>query len=350
MIIMLLILPLSRNLAAWFIRHIGIRFFVILCYFVVVYVVYNFLQFPLAFISGFVIEHKYGFSTQHFAAWFLDWVKSLLIGLVLGGLVVEVIYFITYLAPHWWWLLLSLIMVFFNVVLVNLFPVLILPLFYKTSPITREGVADKINKLCTSAGMSVRSIESIDLSSRSTKANAAVVGLGNTKRILLGDTLLTGYSEDEIIAVLAHEITHYVEHHVWWLIVWQSMITLMLFLLFYIVHPWLYHVAGFTTVADVASFPLFILIFSVLSLLLRPIGSAISRHYERAADQGALDLVRKPAAFISVMAKFCNQQLTVAYPHPLIEWYTYAHPSPGRRIDFAEVWQEHTAEEVRKSS
>lgn len=231
-------------------------------------------------------------------------------------------------------------MIIFTVILTNLFPVLILPMFYKTAPLENENLKNQITDVGKKAGINLAGIFSINLSSKSTKANAAVVGLGNTKRILIGDNLLAHYTEDEIVATLAHEITHYKKHHIWWLIFGQAIITLVMFYIFYRIHFYFYNLLGFAKVSDISAFPLLAIIFAVISFIVEPLGSALSRHYERAADLGALDLTKNPGAFIRLIAKLCNEQLAIAYPNPLIEWYRYSHPSPGKRIRFAEMWQE----------
>jgi STE24 endopeptidase len=267
-------------------------------------------------------------------------VKSSVVSFVLGVIIFEVLYLITHISINLWWFWLSLIMIFFNVILANLFPILILPLFYKTAPVENDDLKEKISTLCNRAQIRIKGIFTINLSSKTTKANAAVVGLGNTKRILIGDTLLQNYSEDEILSVCAHETIHYREHHIWWSILWQSSITLIMFYVFYTIYPFLYGLVGFEKISDIAAFPLFITIFTVLSLIIKPLTSALSQYYERRADKGALDLTRTPDVFINFMAKVCNKQLVIAYPHPIIEWYMYSHPSPGNRIKCAENWCE----------
>jgi STE24 endopeptidase len=339
-VFILLYFDLSRSIVAWLEGITPIRFFLVLLYFALIYSCYSIITLPLSYIGGFVIEHRYGFSKQTTAGWFLDWVKSFGVSFILGGIIFQFIYGITYASPHLWWLWLSLAMIIFNVILANLFPVLIVPLFYKTTPVEDQNLLERIRALCEKARIQVRGIYSIDLSSKSTKANAAVVGLGNTKRILLGDTFVADYTENEIVSVLAHEVTHYQEHHIWWLVLWQSIITVIMFYVFHLMYPALYEFAGFTHLHDVAAFPLFVLIFTVISLVLNPVGAGISRYFERRADRGALELTGDPETFISVMANFCNRQLSVAYPHPLIEWYKYSHPSPGKRIGFAERWRD----------
>lgn len=338
-IVALLWFDISKNFVVFIDAITNARFLIILIYFTIFYMIYALITMPLAYLDGFVIEHKYGFSTQDFKAWLKDWVKSFFVSFILGAIVFEIIYLVTNISPTLWWLWLSVIMIIFSVIFANLFPVLILPLFYKTSPIENEDLRSKIEDICKQTKISVRGIFSINLSSKSTKANAAVVGLGNTKRILIGDTLIADYTEDEILCVLAHEITHYRERHMWWLILWQSCTTIVMFYVFYLIYPYIYGLVGFGKVSDIAAFPLFGAIFAVLAFVLKPLGSAISRYYERRADKGALNLTKDPESFIGLMAKFCNKQLSIAYPNPFIEWYKYSHPSPGNRIKSAETWE-----------
>ena len=334
-----LFLGVSRDLATFAGNVVSARMVVILIYFTVMYVSYSVIAFPFVYWSGFVIEHRFDFSRQTFRQWIVDWVKSFFVGFILGGIVFEVIYLVTHASAHLWWLWLALFMIIFSVILANLFPVLILPLFYKTSPLDDTELKQRIQALCKRVNIPIQGVFSINLSSKSTKANAAVAGLGNTKRILLGDTLLADYSQDETISVLAHEITHFAEHHMWWLVGIQSVVTLVLFYVLNRVYPMLYGLAGFEHVREIAAFPVFALAFAGLSYVAKPLSAGVSRYFERRADRGALDSTGDADSFISVMAKFCNKQLMIAYPHPLIEWYKYSHPSPGNRIRFAENWQ-----------
>ena len=336
----LLYFDISRRFVQFVIGYSGSRVILIIVYFSMLYIVYSLLTFPFAYLEGYAIEHKYGFSTQTKKAWFYDWVKSVLVSYVLGAIVFCIIYIIIPAAPALWWLWLSLIMVGISIVLANIFPVMILPLFYKTTSLEDDGLKQEIIDLCNRANLKVRGIFRIDLSSKTTKANAAVVGLGNTKRILLGDTLLAKYRKEEILSALAHEIVHYRDHHTWWLILWQSTMTFIMFYLFYKIQPFVYAWFGFEHVSEIAAFPLFVILFSLLAYLFRPVGSALSRSYERKADRGALELTRDPDSFIGLIARLCNEQLSIAYPHALVEWYKYSHPSPGKRIAFADRWRQ----------
>ena len=339
-LLILLQFDISRQFVEFSSQYVGSRILLILIYFSALYIVYSLLTLPFAYVEGYSIEHKYGFSTQNRRDWFLDWLKSFVVTYVIGLIVFELIYLIMPVAPTLWWLWLSLIMVGFSVVLANLFPVVILPLFYKSTPLDDDELKERITGLCDKAHIRIRGIFSINLSSKTTKANAAVTGLGNTKRILLGDTLIAKYTTSETLSALAHEIVHYREHHTWWLILWQSMITIFMFYLFHRIQPFVYDWFGFEHVSDIAAFPLFALLFTALSYLFRPLGSALSRFYERRADKGALQLTENPDAFLHLIAKLCNEQLSIAYPNPIVEWYKYSHPSPGKRIAFAETWKQ----------
>ena len=334
----ILLFDFSKNFAEFLSVHIGAKPLLIAVYFSALYFVLSLLTLPFGYAEGYAIEHKYGFSTQNRRAWFIDWLKSFLVTYVIGLLVFEVIYLLIPVAPTLWWLWLSMIMIGFSIILTSVFPVVILPLFYKSSPIQDDELIQEITQLSGCAGVGIRGVYSIDLSSKTTKANAAVVGLGNTKRILIGDTLLSKYERNEVLSAVAHEIVHYSEHHMWWLMLWQSIITLLMFYVFYRIQPVVYVWFGFGSASDIAAFPVFAIIFFVISYIFRPAGAALSRYYERRADSGALTLTGDTSAFVNLIAKFCNEQLSIAFPNRFIEWYKYSHPSPGKRIEFAERW------------
>jgi len=339
-LLVLLQFDISQEFVRFIKQYVESRMLLIVIYFSALYIIYSVLTFSFVYLEGYTLEHRYGFSKQNHRDWFIDWVKSFFVTYIIGLIVFSVIYLVIPAAPAWWWLWLALIMIGFSIVLANIFPVIILPLFYKTKILDDEDLKKEIVELCNQADLKVRGIFSIDLSSKTTKANAAVSGLGNTKRILVGDTLLSKYAKDEILSALAHEIVHYREHHIWWLILWQSMITIVMFYLFHQIQPFVYNWFGFEQASEIAALPLFVLLFSALSYLFRPLGSALSRFYERRADNGALQLTEDADAFIQLIARLCNEQLSIAYPNPIVEWYKYSHPSPGRRIAFAEKWKQ----------
>ncbi|MFB0545932.1 MAG: M48 family metalloprotease, partial [Anaerolineae bacterium] len=183
---------------------------IVALYFAALFTLYSFLTLPLSYYSGFVLPHRYGLSTQTLRAWLWDQVKGGLLGLVLGTLVMEVIYYLLRAFPNHWWLLTGAFILFFTVVLSNLTPILIVPLFFKLTPASDEELVERLTRLAQRAGTQVQGVFTMDLSSKTKAANAALMGLGNTRRVVLGDTLYERYTPDEIGAILAHELGHHV--------------------------------------------------------------------------------------------------------------------------------------------
>jgi STE24 endopeptidase len=178
------------------------------------------------------------------------------------------------------------------------------------------------------------------LGEKTTKANAALTGIGNTRRILIADTMLAHYSEDEIEVVLAHELAHHVHGDIWTGIVYETALTLVGF---YAAHRLLVAAApslGLTGVADPAGLPLLVLAAGGVSLVLMPVALAISRGHERRADRFALDLTGNPAAFIGAMRRLGAQNLAEERPPRIVQWLFYSHPPLAERLDAAAHWHE----------
>src|SRR5437764_11039878 len=233
---------------------------------------------------GFRLEHRFQLSNQKLRAWIWDEFKGFLVGVILASIVTELLYFIVREAPQHWWLLAWAAFLGLFVLLAQLAPVILFPIFYKFEPLADEGLKARLVKLSERAGTRVRGVYKWHLSEKSKKANAALTGLGNTRRIILADTLLADYSADEIEAVLAHELGHHVHRHIAKGIVVQAAVTFLGFwaansALQYAVHRW--HM--FETLSDFANLPLVALIFVLLSFVIMPALNAFSRHNERQA-------------------------------------------------------------------
>ncbi|HAH01187.1 MAG TPA: hypothetical protein DCL75_20595, partial [Ktedonobacter sp.] len=198
----------------------------VLVYFLVFMLAYEIITAPLAYFGGFVLPHRYGLSTMTLKSWLIDLCKGLVLGLILEALAVELIYLLLATQPQIWWLWVAVILLFFMVVMANLAPVLILPLFYKFTPLPEGELTRRLLALVERAHTRVSGVFTMHLSSKTTAANAALMGLGNTRRIVLGDTMLDRYTPDEIEVVLAHELGHHVHHDIWKLILSQAVLTL----------------------------------------------------------------------------------------------------------------------------
>ena len=300
---------------------------------------YMLLTAPLTYYSGFVLPHRYQQSTQNLKDWLLDQVKGLLIGGLLGLVVLEVIYALLGAAPQTWWLWTGLVMLAFTVLLSNLAPVLIFPLFYKYKPLEDEDLVERLTRLANRAGARVKGVYVFDMSSKTVAANAALMGLGNTRRIVLGDTLTEKFTAGEIETILAHELGHHVHKDLPLGIVVQSLITLGGFFLAHLIMLWGIAAFGYTGPADPATFPLLMLALAIFSLVTMPLGNAWSRWRERLADRYALETTGKPRAFISAMTRLANQNLADADPPAWVEFLLHSHPSINKRVAVAKTFE-----------
>jgi STE24 endopeptidase len=297
---------------------------------------YGVLMSPLEYYSGFVLPHKYEQSTQTLKAWLLDQLKGLLVSGVLGLIILEIIYGLLGTAAEWWWLCAAGVMLIFTVILSNLAPVIIFPLFYKYKPLENEELVSRLTRLAEQAGTRVKGVYAFDLSSKTVAANAALMGLGNTRRIILGDTLLQNFSADEIETVLAHELGHHVHKDIITGIIVQSGLTLAGFWLADYVMHWGIAVWDYTGLTDPAALPLLMVAMSVFGLVTMPLGNAWSRWREVKADAYALQTTTKPQAFISAMTRLANQNLADAEPPAWVEFLLHSHPSISKRVAMAE--------------
>ncbi|MEJ2709567.1 MAG: M48 family metallopeptidase [Anaerolineales bacterium] len=302
---------------------------------------YFLLGLPLSYYEGFVLPHRYDLSTQNLQGWILDQLKGILVGGLLGGLVLEIIYAVLRIAPDTWWLWAAAILLVFNVILANLAPVLLMPLFFKFEPLGEEyaELKERLIRLAEDAGAHVRGVYKFDMSRRTKAANAALTGLGNTRRIILGDTLLDEFSNDEIETVLAHELGHHVNKDIPIGIAVESVTTLLGLYLASLVLEWGVGLFGFNGPADIAGLPLFILVIGLYSLITMPLSNAFSRWRERRADRYALQTTHKPEAFASAMTRLANQNLADADPEPWVEVLLYSHPALSKRIAMAHQFE-----------
>ncbi|MEA3351608.1 MAG: M48 family metallopeptidase [Chloroflexota bacterium] len=292
---------------------------------------------PLSYYTGYIIPHRYEMSNQTIRGWLEDQVKSLLISIILGGLLLEIIYAVLRAAPETWWLWVGGIMLLFNVVLANLAPVLIFPLFYDFSPLGEEhaDLAARLVQLAEQAGTHIKGVFKFDMSRRSKAANAGLTGLGSTRRIILGDTLLDEFSADEIETILAHELGHHVNKDIPIGMAIQTALTLGGLYLASLVLDWGVGYFGFYSVADIAALPLFGLVMGAYGLVTMPLGNGYSRWRERLADAYALKVTGKGEAYASALTRLADQNLADADPELWIEWLLHSHPALSKRIAMA---------------
>jgi len=288
---------------------------------------------------GFRLEHHFHLSNQRRLSWAWDELKGWLVGLVLATIVAEVLYFIIRQSPEHWWLIAWGVFLLLFVLFAQIAPVVLFPIFYKFEPLHNDDLKERLTRLGEQAGTRVRGVYKWNLSEKSKKANAALTGLGATRRIILADTLLDNYSPDEIEAVLAHELGHHVHRHILKSIFVQAGITLFGFWATNQVLHWAIDRHGvFETLSDFANLPLLVLVATVLSLILMPALNAYSRYNERQADRYAFKSIATVDPFITSMNKLASQNLAERTPSKWVELLFHSHPAISKRVEAAEAW------------
>jgi STE24 endopeptidase len=258
-------------------------------------------------------------------------------------IVLEIIYAVLRVTPTLWWLWAAVILLVFNVILANIAPIVLMPIFNKFVPLG-EKHTDLVNRLMDLAkrsGTYVRGVFKFDMSKRTKEANAGLTGLGNTRRIIIGDTLLNEFTPDEIETIMAHELGHQVNKDIPLGILFGSLTTLVGLYLASVGLNWGVKYLNFEGVADIAALPLFVLVMGIYGIVTMPIENGFSRWRERRADEYALVLTHNGAAYASALKRLANQNLADADPEAWVEWLLSSHPALGKRIAMAE--QEMTA-------
>jgi STE24 endopeptidase len=290
------------------------------------------LFFPLNFYTDFLLEHKYDLSNQTFLAWIWENMKAALVGSILGVPLLMLFYYILSSYGNLWWLPFAIILFIVSVILSKILPIIILPIFYKISPIEDEDLKERIMKLSENVNMRIENVFQFNMSKNTKKANAAFTGFGKTKKILLGDTLTEEFNNDEIETVIAHELGHYKHKHI---IINIIVSTLSSFLTLYLI-SFLYSSSislfGFENINDIAALPILLLWGMLIGLITTPLTSILSRKHEYQADEYAVKTTNKKDIFINTLIKLTDKNLSDKEPHPFVEWFFYSHPSIKNRI------------------
>jgi STE24 endopeptidase len=295
--------------------------------------------FPISCYRGLILERRYGLSRESFDAWMDDYLKASTVALAIAFAGSAVLYGLLRAQPQAWWMSASAVFALAIVAIAHLAPVVLLPIFYRVTPLRRDALQARLHALAARAGARVVGVYEWRLSDRTRRANAALVGLGRTRRILVSDTLLSEYADDEIEAVVAHEIGHHVHHDIWRDMAYElALITVGFFAADRVLRAfgdW----ARIEGAADVAGLPIILLTLGLVSTLQAPLANAISRRHERRADRFALELTARPSAFVSAMRRLAAQNLAEDDPSPLVLALFHTHPPFRERIASAGVAQ-----------
>ena len=336
-LIVLVATGVSKTLADAVFSAAGNPYTAVLIYGGVLGIMHACLVTPLGFASSFLLEHRYGLSTQTLARWVWERVKGMAVGLPLAaGLLVILFYCLRAYDVHWW-LPVALVVTILSVVLARIAPVLIMPLFYTFTPLAQESLRVRLERLCASAGVRVEGVYAFNMSKQTRKANAGFTGIGKGKRIIIGDTLVREFTEEEIETVFAHELGHYYHHHILIGLATGILSTFAGLWCASVLLAWSAHFLGLTSVADPAVLPLLAVWLALFGMVTGPIGNIISRRHERQADAFAVERTGNAPAFIAALRKLARQNLADEEPHPLVEFLFFSHPSIASRIRAAEA-------------
>ncbi len=302
--------------------------------------IYAVINIPLGYYTGFVLPHRFDLSTQEHKDWVADQLKNLAISIVFGLFIIELVYWLFRTQEDTWWLWLTGGMLLFSVLLTNLSPILIMPIFNKFTPLSEEhaDLAERLLRLAEKANTRVKGVFKMDMSRRSRQANAFLTGIGNTRRIVVGDTLIENFSNDEIETVLAHELGHHVHKDMAWLIGFGTLLTALGFYLVFLAMNWAISTFGLSGVSDPANLPVLMILLSLYELVVMPIDNAFSRWREGLADDYALETTGKTQAFAAAFTRLANQNLGEVDPEPWVVFLFYNHPPLNARIKKAENW------------
>lgn len=305
-------------------------------YLAVILILYSILLFPFNIYGSFILEHKFCLTKQKLGDWLKDQLKAGILSYIISLIVFGAFYYILRHNPDSWWLIISLFWIFFSLILAKLFPVFIIPLFFKYKPLSDTSLRERIISLSNKMKVKIMDVFEIDFSKKTLKANAAFVGWGSTRRVILADTLKDKYSHDEIEVILAHEFAHYQMKHLLKLILINALSSAAVFYLIFKTNIFVLNIFGISALQDLAAFPVVVMYLMVFGIITRPLENYISRAFEKDADSAAIKITGFKDAFISMMNKLSDQNLSDRSPHPIIKFFFFDHPPADERVNMAE--------------
>ncbi len=329
-----LAVPLDTYLAG-FMHWATLR---LICIFLITTALHVAVSFPLSFYAGHVLEHRYRLSHQTLGRWLLRYLKRNLLALAFGLVMFPGLYWVIWLTGPWWWLAAAGGFFVVTVILGQLMPVLILPLFYKIERLDNPELAQRMARLAEGTGLSIQGVYRMGLSEETVKANAMLTGLASTRRVLMGDTLLDQFTHDEIEVIFAHEIGHHVFRHIRKMILAGVLYSLLGFWICdRVLLAWAQRQYGplDAHALPVSTLPLLMLVLTLFGLVLEPLQNIISRRYERQCDRYALQRTGLKHAYVSAFRKLARLNKDDPNPHPLEVFLFHSHPPVSERLAMA---------------
>ena len=327
---------LSAALADWARRVTSFEPAALALYLLVFGALTYLVDFPLHLYRSWFLEHRFGLSRLNARGWCVRELKHLAVNGILGLILVESLYALFRSAPRTWPIWAAAGWIFLSVVLARVFPTMLLPIFYKTKPVENPALVERLVALCNRVGVDALGVFRFDLGAETRKANAMLAGLGRSRRVILSDTLMEHFPEEEIEGVLAHELAHHHFRHIPKGLALAAVGSLVGFFLTAWAAPLWLAPLGLNGLADIAGFPALSLWLSVMGLVGMPVQNAISRAFEWQADRFAVWMSASPKVFAQALRRLGELNLADPNPPAWIEWFFFDHPSIGRRVQAAE--------------
>ena len=305
-------------------------------YLVIFSILHYIISFPLHFYSMFILEHRFKLSNQQFFNWFEDDLKKGLLSFCIFLIFIYLLYAFLRNFSATWWIWIAGFWFLATVFLARITPIFIIPLFFKYYPVKDE-LKKKIIELSKVCKIKILDVYKIDLSKKTNKLNAAVVGLGKTRRVILGDNLIRDFTDEEVQGVLAHEFGHHKLRHMWKMLIFGIISIFFSFYVLYLISLKLVTLLGGENIYDIRIFPAFMLVLFITGFLTMPLQNGFSRKLETEADIFALEVTKNRSVFISLMRKLADRNLADPNPSKLVKFLFYDHPPIHERIKLAET-------------
>jgi len=294
---------------------------------------------PFDYYHSFVIEDRYGFNTKTIKIWISDLIKSSLVTIVLGGLLLSALLLLLKYTGTNWWVWAWAVFLCFQLLVTVLYPTVIAPLFNKFTPLEKNNLKADIEQLAKKEDIEIEGIYQMDASRRTRHTNAYFSGLGKAKRIVLFDSLIQSHSQEEVLSILAHEIGHLKKNHIKKQLIISSIVSLFLFFMAskLITCRVLYESFGFSDTPYYVGLFLVGILWEPVSFFLSPLGMAISRKFEREADYYSIEIIKRAKPLSTALKKMAKENLSNLRPHPLYVFFNYSHPPLLERIEYLEA-------------
>lgn len=319
---------------------VQVNFFIAgLVFFAVIGLVEVSMGLPFDYYHSFVLEERYGFNTKTLKIWLSDLIKSMLVVIIIGTFLLCTLLLMVKYAGHNWWIWTWAIFLCFQLLMTVLYPTIIAPLFNKFTPLEDSELKDSIKRLTEEEGLNVGGIYQMDATRRTRHTNAYFSGLGRAKRIVLFDSLIQSHSQDEILAILAHEVGHLKKNHIKKQLIIIAFVSLLLFFMASKLLTWnvIYESFGFSNMPCYVGLFLVGILWEPVNFFISPIGMAISRRFEREADFYSLGIVKTAKPLTTALKKMAKENLSNLRPHPIYVCFNYSHPPLLQRIEYLEA-------------